>query len=64
MDKNFVQKEENAGYKHFLLFPDVIESFILVFFKVRDCFVKGCKVFYSTLNIISAISEQQIHAFP
>ena len=40
--ENIMVKGENAGYQHFLLFPQCFQkSFLLVVFKSRDCMVKG-----------------------
>ena len=37
-----VRKEENAGYQHFLLFPQsFLKAFLSRFVKSRDCGVKG-----------------------
>ena len=40
--KTVLEKEENAAYQHFLLFPTMLpEAFILGVVKARDCWVKG-----------------------
>ena len=40
--ENIVGKGENAGYQHFLLFPQCFQKgFLLMFVKSRDCLVKN-----------------------
>ena len=40
-EENFVGKRENAGYQHFLLFPQCFsKGFFLWVVKSRDCVVK------------------------
>ena len=40
--ENIVEKGENAGYQHFLLFPQCFQkSFFLKVVKSRDCAEKG-----------------------
>ena len=41
--KNTVEREENAGNQHFLLFPRVFQSLKFLFrvIKSRDCVVKS-----------------------
>ena len=40
--ENIVGKEENAGYQHFLLFPQCFpKGFFFRVVKIRDCVVKG-----------------------
>ena len=39
--ENIVEKRENAGYQHFLLFPQCFQKpFFSKVVKVRDCIVK------------------------
>ena len=43
VEKEIVGKGENAGYQHFLLFPQCFQkSFLLGVVKSRDCLVIGC----------------------
>ena len=43
--ENIVGKGENAGYKHFLLFPTLFSiGFVLKVVKSRDCVVKSSYV--------------------
>ena len=39
--ENVAGKEENAGYQHFLLFPQFFPKFLSRVIKGRDCVVKG-----------------------
>ena len=41
MIENIVVKGENAGYKHFLLFPQCFQKFFLRVVKSRDYMVKS-----------------------
>ena len=38
--ENIVGKGENAGYQHFLLFPQYFHIFAICVFQTRDCVVK------------------------
>ena len=41
-DENTVEKEENAGYQHFLFFPTVFSKvFCFTVVNNQDCVVKG-----------------------
>ena len=39
--ENIVRKGENAGYQHFLLFPQCFQKVSLRVIKSRDCVVKS-----------------------
>ena len=39
--ENIVGKGENAGYQHFLLFPQCLQKAALKAVKICDCLVKG-----------------------
>ena len=48
--ENIVEKGENAGYQHFLLFPQCFQKAYYGVVKSRDCVVKGLIYAYDTLN--------------
>ena len=55
MGRKHVEKGENAGYQHFLLFPQCFQkAFFLRVVKSRDCVVKGLRAYSSwALKVVS-----------
>ena len=51
--ENTVGKEENAGYHHFLLFPECFPVFFSRVIKSRDCVVELIMLVYNPTEILS-----------
>ena len=60
--ENIVGKGENAGYQHFLLFPQCFQkTYVFMIIKSKDCFVKGWAMY--KLLLFTHVEIQRWTAF-
>ena len=59
--ENIVEKEENAGYQHFLLFPQCFQKFFfLQCVKSRHCVVMGSSMLLQVVSLFNPLKDDKI----
>ena len=59
--ENIVEKEENAGYQHFLLFPQCFQKvFFLQCVKSRHCVVMGLSMLLQVVSLFNPLKDDKI----